>query len=70
MRLSWLGLGDGGGQKGRRPRSAVSDSRVSIASDIIRKFRAQATFTSSARLNLYNSMHSVCKASFKILCGT
>lgn len=52
MRLSWLEVGAGGGQKGLRARSVTSLSRASTASDIKRKFLAHATFTSSARLNL------------------
>lgn len=53
MRLSWLEMGAGGGQKGFRPPSDISTSLDSIACDIIRKFRAHATFTSSARLKRY-----------------
>lgn len=53
IKLSWFGVGAGGGQKGFFPGLLVSISRFSTASDIILKLRAHATLTSSALLNRY-----------------
>lgn len=50
MKFSWLGVGAGGGQYGFLGLSLFCVSRASTDSDISLKFRAHATFTSSARL--------------------